>query len=295
MIRKIWVLSLSLACMFAAFEVGAQEGHVGSHAMGHSAASAEAHTQHAVSDHAMVQPTVSASIDFSGVLVQGSDHALSLRLTDKKGMPVTLEHLQEVHKSKIHLFIVDETLQDYKHVHPTPTSEPGAYSFFFRPLTPHNYKVWVDIRPVDGGGEMLPVVLTGSAPCAAPCVVKNETLSATVDELQFTVDLKGEALRVGGTYHPEITIKGATGQDVVDLQPIMGAYAHIVGFYDDFSSLAHMHPMGEEPATDDLRGKSPLSFMLSPAREGFLKMFIQIKRDDKEIFAPVGAVVQAAP
>ncbi len=285
---------LMAALLFFPFGVLAEEGH-DAHMHPSVEVMHEAHDPMEEPPAAAPTATITASVDLGGAaLVAGSDQAISLSLADAKGQPLPMDKLQEVHKSKIHLLIVDESLMDYKHVHPTAGNMPGTYNFIFRPLTTHNYTIWVDVTPVGGKNEVVPVALTGSAPCGAPCVVKNEAFSTDVDGLKFTLDMKGETARAGGMYHPEVTIKDASGKDVTDLQPVMGAYAHIAGFYDDLASLSHMHPMGDEPATDDARGASPLSFMLMPSHEGFLKMFIQIRRGDKDIFAPVGIQVQPA-
>ncbi|MEO5722015.1 MAG: hypothetical protein ABIR71_11155 [Chthoniobacterales bacterium] len=55
----------------------------------------------------------------------GKSAPLIIRLTAPDGQPVTLEGLIVAHTQKIHLLIVDETLTDYHHEHPTPTNKPG--------------------------------------------------------------------------------------------------------------------------------------------------------------------------
>ena len=72
----------------------------------------------------------------------------------------------------------------------------------------------------------------------------------------------------------------------------MGAFAHIVAFYDDFATVAHVHPMGEEPKSEDQRGGPELSFHLEPEKAGFLKIYVQVKRGGKDIFIPMGVSIQ---
>ena len=44
-------------------------------------------------------------------------------------------------------------------------------------------------------------------------------------------------------------------------------------------------PSGD-PANDTDRGESPLSFMLHPDNQGFLKLFVQLRVDGKDVFLP---------
>ncbi len=86
----------------------------------------------------------------------------------------------------------------------------------------------------------------------------------------------------------EVTLTGADGKSLNDLEPVMGAYGHIVGFYEGLTDVAHMHPMGAEPKKDSDRGASPLKFMLHPDHPGYLKYFVQVRRNGKEVFLPFG-------
>lgn len=72
----------------------------------------------------------------------------------------------------------------------------------------------------------------------------------------------------------------------------MGAFAHIVGFYDDFQSVVHVHPMGEEPISSKQRGGPDLSFHIEPEKTGYLKLYVQLRRNEQDIFIPFGLTVQ---
>ncbi|MFN9000749.1 MAG: hypothetical protein ACK5VW_01630, partial [Holosporales bacterium] len=93
----------------------------------------------------------------------------------------------------------------------------------------------------------------------------------------------------------KIELTDQTGQPLHDLEPLMGAFAHLVGFYEDFQTLAHVHPMGDEPQTSEARGTSPLTFMLEPEVSGDLHLFLQIKRQGQEITFPFRVRIGAAP
>ena len=82
------------------------------------------------------------------------------------------------------------------------------------------------------------------------------------------------------------------GKPFTQLEPVMGAYAHIVGFSEDRKTVVHIHPMGEEPMNASDRGGPELSFHIEPGKSGFNKLFAQVRVDGKDVFAPFGIIVQ---
>lgn len=90
--------------------------------------------------------TVKAAIRTEGPLKAGVQTKAYLRLTKTDGSPVLLTDLREVHTEKIHLLIIDPSLQDYHHEHPRPADTPGEYSFTFTPKRSGPYRAWADIR-----------------------------------------------------------------------------------------------------------------------------------------------------
>jgi hypothetical protein len=225
-------------------------------------------------------------------LQAGQTYALRFFLKTAEGTPVTLDDLEEAHTAKVHLLVVDESLTDYHHLHPVAADEAGAYSFSFQPNTSNNYIAWVDIKPVGGAGQKPAFLMMGDSSCVISCVDKKLSRSSVAGGYTFKVDFGEAPLKAGGMREVTLDILDATGQSVQILEPVMGAYAHIVGFYDDLKTVAHLHPMGEEPATADLRGASPLKLMLHPEKAGFVRFFIQVVIGGKEIFAPVSVNIE---
>jgi len=82
------------------------------------------------------------------------------------------------------------------------------------------------------------------------------------------------------------------GQPFTGLEPVMGAFAHVVGFTEDYNSVLHVHPMGKEPTSDAERGGPKLEFHIEPEKTGFVKLFAQVRIDGKDIFAPFGITVK---
>ncbi len=247
-------------------------------------------TKPAPAEHAMEpygRPTLRHVLAPSSPLEKGKETSFTLSLKDKGGQPVTLDGLVERHTQKIHLLVVDESLTDYHHIHPVAGKEPGTYTFSFTPLTGYSYMLYVDVKPVDGTPQMLPVLVAGVEKCNETCVDKAVVDKAVFGGNKASLSFASKTLHAGKPARGELFL--TTGDDstpLKNLEPVMGAYGHIVGFYEGFGAVAHIHPLGKEPEQDTDRGASPLSFMLHPESPGFMKVFVQLRVDGKDVFLP---------
>lgn len=82
-----------------------------------------------------------------GAMRVGETGRLTVRLTASSGKPVTDADLLVVHTRKLHLLLVDPSLDDYQHLHPEITSVPGEYSVDFTPRRPGEYRAFADFTP----------------------------------------------------------------------------------------------------------------------------------------------------
>lgn len=210
----------------------------------------------------------------------------------KDGKPLTLDDLKKVHMKKLHVLVIDDTLEDYFHVHPQKLSEAGTYEFEFRPKMKGTYRMWADITPVSTDTQEFVMADVIDAKGSKPEINKTVSLTSTVKDYTFKLSFDTPTLTSGKAAMGKITVTDKDGKPVTDLQPVMGAYSHIVGFSDDFSTIAHMHPMGAEPKVKTDRGGPDLSFHMEPAKAGFTKIFAQVKINGKNIYAPFGVTVQ---
>lgn len=248
------------------------------------------HEKHGANEHAGTNlHAVALGLD---ILKSGQENTLTLKLTDASGSPVSLDKLQEVHTKKVHWLIVDETLGDYHHVHPTAGQESGTYTASFTPEKAGTYKVWMDVTPVDAAQQYIPVELKGEKPCGAACVEQTVTSEGESGGLKASLTFE-KPLTAGAADMGKVTITDKDGKPVADLEPVMGAFAHVVAFYEDFATVAHVHPMGEEPKSETERGGPDLMFHLEPKEAGFLKIFVQVQRGGKSIFIPLGAEIKS--
>ena len=72
------------------------------------------------------------------------------------------------------------------------------------------------------------------------------------------------------------------------LEPVLGAFAHIVGFNEDFKTVLHAHPLGDAPKDENARGGPDLEFHIVFPSAGFYKIFVQLKIAGKDLFVPFG-------
>jgi hypothetical protein len=227
---------------------------------------------------------------------QGNQKRVQIKLTNTNdNTPVTLDKLKEAHTRKVHVMIIDDSLRDYSHVHPQPTKVPGVYEFEWQPKkTGSHYRLWADLVPVSTGKqEYITTDLSVSANSKA-VIDKITELQKTVDNLTFTLSFDTPDLQVGKAAMGNIRIVDSNGQPVKNLEPLMGAFAHIVGFEDDFKTIVHMHPMGEEPTKTTDRGGPEFQFHLELKKAGFMRLFAQFKIQGKEVFVPFGVIVNPA-
>jgi hypothetical protein len=219
-----------------------------------------------------------------------------IRLTDLKGQPVTSDMLEVAHTEKIHLLIIDESLGDYHHEHPTPAGKPGEYKFFFHPKNGGRYSLFADLLPKATGRQEYARTEVHVQGDSRP-LDQSATKRATVDGYKFELSADGDgALRKGEAKLVKVKITAPDGKPANNLEPVMGAFAHGVGFPADRSGVVHVHPMGKEPTADSERGGPELTFHIVPEQTGYMKFYVQVQIGGEEKFAGFGFNVdQAAP
>ena len=236
---------------------------------------------------------VRAEIVNTPILTKGKEETVTLRLKSAvTGKPLKPEDLTEVHTEIVHALIIDPQLGDYTHAHPTAIDVPGEYTFTFTPQTDCTYRLWADVTPVKDVQEYAMVDIPGKEGCGTLAIDKTESVTATADGFTVNLKLPEPALVSGKDNELMFEITNTAGETVTGLEPLMGAYAHVVGFYDDNRTIAHMHPIGPEPKTSEDRGGSPLKFHFKPEHDGFVKLYMQIQVEGKIHVFPFGIMIQ---
>jgi Heavy metal binding domain len=239
------------------------------------------------------QQTVRASVSTAAPLTPGQPVAALLQLQRSNGDPVSPSDLIETHTKKIHLLIVDSSLTDYHHEHPVPTRNPGEYSFSFAPGKPGSYRVWADVRPYPLGLQEYAMTDIPAATTGEPLTNRTVNFKATVDGLNYELILAQKTIHVGRPVSARLRITTAEGKDFRQLEPLMAAFAHLVGFNEDYKTVMHMHPKGPPVVDPAARGGPELEFQIYTLRPGFVRLFAQVQIEGRSRFIPFG--LQIAP
>ena len=239
------------------------------------------------------QQTVRASVSTAAPLSVGQPVAALLKLQRPNGDPVSPSDLIETHTKKVHLLIVDSSLTDYHHEHPVPTRNPGEYSFSFTPAKPGSYRVWADVRPYPLGLQEYAMTDIPATTTGEPLTNRTVNFKATVDGLNYELILPQKTIQVGRPALARLRITTAEGKGFRQLEPLMNAFAHLVGFNEDYKTVMHMHPKGPPVLDPAARGGPELEFQIYALRPGFVRLFAQVQIEGRSRFAPFG--LQIAP
>lgn len=258
-------------------------GHSGHDTAARMEAGEDQTTHHAGGHHGVGTVLLTASHDKGFVAEKTTPVTLTFR--DKEtGEGLGPDQFKTAHTRKVHLLIVDSGLDDYHHIHPVPGAGVGEWMFDFTPTHDRAYRLWADVVRTDSGvQEYVRVDLNDNAPDAPP-PNRETVLAATSAGFDWTLSLD-KPLQLGEASLAEVTIN-KNGVPFQALEPVMGAYAHMVGFSEDFETIAHVHPMGREPTSDTERGGPTLRFHVTPEKAGLLRLWAQVQVGGDQLFAP---------
>ena len=280
-------LALSCHLMTSAFTHGDHDSHK------ESSKSEDSHKGHA--HHHSVStpsPTLQMSVIVEQPLEKGKEVLTTLTISSKKdGSPISPTELKEVHTEKVHLLIFDQTLNDYQHIHPTPSSKSGQYTFTWIPKKDGFYRIWADLVPTATNSQEYVVSDIPAKIKDTFSVEKTTSLKETKDDLTYTLTFDKSSLKVGESLTGEINIVDKDGKPFQGLEPVMGTFAHIVAVSEDFQTVEHVHPLGAENPRPTERGGPKLQFHLTPSKAGFLKIYVQVQINGKQHFIPFGIQV----
>jgi hypothetical protein len=225
-------------------------------------------------------------------LVPGRPENVTIHLRKGDGSPVTLDDLLEMHTKKIHMLINDLSLDDYHHEHPVPTGVPGEYRFSFTPARAGSYRIWADVVPIATSIQEYLVADLPAADAGKNEIDRQTSTLAKVNGRNYELVLNGgKPVRTGQTVIGTISIAEPNGEPCKLLEPLMGAFAHIVGFNEDRKTVLHIHPYGREPASADERAGPAFAFKFYAPSPGFYRLYGQVQIGGVSQFAPFGLVV----
>lgn len=234
--------------------------------------------------------SVTTEMITDGKLEAGKPVNAKLVLRYRDGSPISAAELAVVHTEKLHLFVADSSLKDYHHIHPQPTGEPGVLAFSFTPKTANNYIAWADFTMIkDGQNHKLRSEMPSASGRKIPPSISVNT-SAEKSGLRF--DWQSDPLQKDAATIVKVNVTDANGNPASDLDLVMGAYAHLVGFSADGKSIIHTHPLDAQPGSTSDRGGPTLRFRVEPDCAGATQFYLQVRRNGEDIYVPFGQQIK---
>lgn len=196
--------------------------------------------------------------------------------------PVT--DFEVTHEKKLHFFIVSEDMSFFAHEHPeVADAAKGTWTLPFTFPAPGNYRFYSDFKSTALGATvtMSTLLVPGTAPAAKP-LVADTVMTKTFDGLKVTIATTPATLGAGDALIQYTLEDAATGAPVTDLQPYLGAMAHLFILHQDLTSMAHAHPRGPEVGPDS-RGGPKVELHAALPKAGLYKLWGQFQRGGKVI------------
>jgi hypothetical protein len=216
---------------------------------------------------------------------------VTLELLTSGGMPIAPHELAVTHTKKMHVMLIDPSLQDYHHVHPKADGLNGQYTFEFTPNRSGSYQIFTEIVPLRTRRQ---IIATGTIEVAGTpdAMVFERQTESVVDGLRFSLGNVPKEMRTGVDYRFDLNVAAADGGAVV-LEEVMGAGGHMVAFDQARKGFAHMHPMDSVPLGDSAVGnEADLTFLFNVPNSGWYRVFAQVQVDGREVFGHFDIEVQ---
>ena len=174
-----------------------------------------------------------------------------------------------VHERPMHLFIVGEGLDYFVHEHPVPQPD-GVFMLDVRLPRPGPYMAIAEFLPEGGTPQIFQQMFTTGEAFGRPAAPPIDVVAKVVDGVRVSLD--ASTVKAGDTKTLAFRIEDAvSGAPVTDLEPYLGASAHLLIVPVDLTEALHGHP------TDEGHGPG-LAFAPLVPRPGRYKAWIQFAR-----------------
>lgn len=227
-------------------------------------------------------------------LAAGRPAQVSLTLRTASGKRIEPADLLMAHTKLLHLLVVDPTLTDYQHVHPVPGKNRGDWTFTFTPQRAGAYRVFADFTPAATGRGLyasadlaIGGALDARDKAAEPPTASTPVFSRVVEKEGYRFELVpvAGAIRAGKTIDLKFAVTRLEG-GAVPLEPVMGAFAHLVAFDGARSGFAHLHPAETDLSQRPDANHPMLNFKITIPRAGRYVIWSQVNLGGKEMFVP---------
>lgn len=180
-----------------------------------------------------------------------------------------------VHERPMHLFVVGEGLEFFAHEHPVQQAD-GIFMLDLALPRAGVYMAIAEFLPEGGTPQTFQQAFTTGSAFARPANPAIDVEPKTVDGMRVTLD--ASKVKAGDTKPLTFRIEdAATGAPATDLEPYLGARAHLLVVSADLTEAIHGHPVEASPVGQG----AALSFAPLVPRPGVYKVWIQFQRGGK--------------
>jgi heavy metal-binding protein len=193
---------------------------------------------------------------------------LRLAVKSPKGGAI-VRRFDVVHERAMHLFVIGDGLNFFTHDHPVQQPD-GVFMLDVQLPQPGPYMAIAEFLPTGATPQLFQQVFTMGEPFGRRPSPPIDAAPKTQDGLRVSVD--ASQLKSGKAGKLSFQVEdAASGAPVTDLEPYLGASAHLLIVPADLTEAIHGHPADE--------GRGPaLSFDPIVPRPGLYKMWLQIQR-----------------
>ncbi len=218
----------------------------------------------------------------------GAAVTVTLTLATGSGKAIAPDDLLVTHTRRLHVLAVDPTLQDYQHLHPVPGRTPGQWTFAFTPQRAGTYRLFGDFTPAATGRGLYASVdleVAGATAAAAGGASPAAEAEYRRGGFVFALGARPKPARAGQPIDLAFAIT-ESGGGAVPLEPVMGAFAHLVAFDAERTGFAHLHPTDADLTRPPDAKRPVLNFKLTIPRAGTYTVWAQVILAGREEFVP---------
>lgn len=219
------------------------------------------------------EPMLEASLASEPRIVAGQPARVVVKLA-LHGDAVKAGDLLEDQGATVHAFVVDGALAEFHHVLPPAAGEGGAFECTFTPRGAGPHRLWIGATPARTGRPELTSLALGREKSAPP--ERSETLIAAEDDFRAELRFEGGGPREGELVAGKLIFTASDGQPLKNLEPIFGAFAHLIAFAADSPNAISMRPAGVARRAD-LRAGPEILFRFRPGASGFHRLFAEVR------------------
>lgn len=202
---------------------------------------------------------------------------LLIRSRDTR-QPVT--EFDIVHERQIHFMVVSADMRHFAHEHPV-AEQNGKFTLPYTFPTGGEYHLFADVAPKNAGSLILmqPIRVSGPTATSAGNAKFTPSLVDTAGGVNLALASDPASLPVGRSLNITFTLKNsATNAPVTDLEPYLGAAAHLMLLHEDGTTFVHSHPDETDPQNGH---NGSLAFLARFPNPGFYRAWLQFQRNGK--------------